>query len=222
AAKLQWTNISRILLVGGSSRMPMVAQMLQQITGIVPDRTVNPDEAVARGAAIYSRYLLHKQTQGAEPSFQVTDVNAHSLGVEGIDPATMRKSNFVLIPRNTQLPARFTEKFITKSEGQQSIVVQILQGESSLPGECAAIGRTVIRGLPLGLPKGWPVEVTFEYGTNGRLNVRAAVQGTHREVRLELEGDSRLSGEGMVQWRQAVSAATGFGAFQTAAQQQAK
>ncbi len=220
-AGLQWTNIARILLVGGSSRMPMVAQMLQQLTGIVPDRTVNPDEAVARGAALYASYLLKKQMQGDPgPSFEVTNVNAHGLGVEGIDQETMRKLNFVLIPRNTPLPARFTEKFITKSAGQQSIVVQVLQGESTMPGECTAIGRTVIRGLPIGLPKGWPVEVTFEYGANGRLNVRAMVPGTHREVTLELERDERLSGEGIGRWTQAVSSSAGFDTFRSAVQQQ--
>ena len=221
AAGLQWANISRILLVGGSSRMPMVARMLQQLTGITPDRTVNPDEAVARGAAIYAGYLLGKQSRGGPgPGFEVTNVNAHSLGVEGIDQGTLRKSNFVLIPRNTPLPARFTEKFVTKSEGQRSIVVRVLQGESSVPDECTPIGRTVIRNLPVGLPSGWPVEVTFEYGTNGRLSVRAMVPGTHREVALELERDSRLSGEGIGHWKQAVSTASGFGVFQSAIQQQ--
>jgi len=219
AAKMEWQDVSRILLVGGSTRMAMVSQMLQQLSGIAPDHTVNPDEAVARGAALYAHYLLAKQDQTSpEPAYEVTNVNAHSLGVEGIEQETFRKSNFVLIPRNTPLPARFTEKFITKSEGQRSIVIQILQGESSLPGECTAIGRTVIRDLPTGLPKGWPVEVTFEYGTNGRLNVRAVVSGTHREVTLELERNVGLSNEGISRWMEVVSAAGGFDTFESSLQ----
>ena len=108
----------------------------------------------------------------------ITNVNSHSLGVEGIAPETLRKTNVILIPRNTPLPAKATKRFATKSENQRSIAVQILEGESSLPGECTAIGRTVIRDLPEGLPKNWPIEVTFEYAANGRLKVRAAVPGT--------------------------------------------
>ena len=93
--------------------------------------------------------------------------------MEGIDADTLRKINVILIPRNTALPAQATERFATKSAGQRSIVIQVLEGESSSPGDCTAIGRTVIRDLPDGLPKGWPVEVTFAYGANGRLSVRA-------------------------------------------------
>jgi len=215
AAKLEWTQISRVLLVGGATRMPMVVDMLRQMTGLAPDRTVNPDEAVARGAAIYAGHLLAEQAvEGPGSSFQVTNVNSHSLGVEGIEQETLRKTNVVLIPRNTPLPARFTERFITKSAGQRSIAIQVLEGESSLPAECTAIGRTVIRDLPPGLPQGWPVEVTFEYGANGRLSVRGAVPGTHREAELKIERDVGLSGERISGWRQAVSSAAGFDAFE--------
>jgi molecular chaperone DnaK len=215
AAQLQWKDVSRILLVGGSTRMPMVSRKLQDLTGIAPDRTVNPDEAVARGAAIYCKYLLSAADHGgAGNTFQVTNVNSHSLGIEGIDPQTMRKINVILIARNTALPVKFTEKFMTKSEGQRSIVVQVLEGESSLPGDCTAIGRTVIRDLPNGLPKSWPIEVTFEYGSNGRLTVRAVVPGTHRESSLELERDVGLSHEGISRWKQAVGGMAGFGQFE--------
>ena len=219
-AGLDWSDVSRLLLVGGSTRMPMVVRMLYDQTGLEPDRTVNPDEAVARGAAIYAAYLLAQETEGHPgPDFLVTNVNAHGLGVEGIEPETMRKTNVVLIPRNTPLPARFTEKFTTKREGQRSIVVQVLEGESSLPGECTPIARTVIRDLPPDLPQGWPVEVTFEYGTNGRLNVKAVVPGKEREVSLDLavERDSGLSDERLVKWKEAVSTSDsdGFDAFES-------
>jgi len=215
-AGLRWEAVSRVLLVGGSTRMPMVSEMLQQITGMVPDRTVHPDEAVARGAALYAGYLLAGEAEGGwQPSFQVTNVNAHSLGVEGIDQETLRKKNVVLIKRNTPLPAKFTERFITKSADQRSIVIQVLEGESSLPGECTAIGRTVVRDLPAGLPKGWPVEVTFEYGSNGRLSVRGVVPGTHQESRLELERAVGLSGEGIRRWKSPVSSTAGFEVFKS-------
>ncbi|MCS7304032.1 MAG: Hsp70 family protein [Thermoguttaceae bacterium] len=215
AAKMDWSQINRILLVGGSTRMPMVSRMLKQLSGMEPDHTVNPDEAVARGAAQYASYLLAKQGGiYTRPSFEVVNVNAHSLGVEGIDPDTMRKTNVILIPRNTPLPARFTERFATKTDNQRSIVIQILEGESTHPAECTPIARTVIRDLPTGLPKGWPVEVTFEYGTNGRLSVRAVVPGTQREVQLELERDWGYSSEGIARWRQVMAGSPGFGDFE--------
>ena len=103
---------------------------------------------------------------------------------------------------------------MTKSEGQKSIVLQVLEGESALPGDCTAIGRTVIRDLPGGLPKNWPVEVTFEYGANGRLMVRAVVPGTHRETTLELERDVGLSREGISRWKQVVAGMAGFAQFE--------
>jgi molecular chaperone DnaK len=188
AAKFQWKDVSRLLLVGGSTRMPMVANMLRRLSGLEPDHTVNPDEAVARGAALYAAYLMHKEAHGGRhEALTITDVNSHSLGVEGIHPETLRKTNVVLIPRNTPLPAKVMQRFATKTESQQSIVIQIVEGESSLPSECTAIGRTVIRNLPKALPKNWPVEVTFEYGANGRLTVRAMVPGTGKSAVLELE-----------------------------------
>ncbi len=198
AAGLQWSGVARVLLVGGSTRMPMVPAMLQRMTGIAPDRTVNPDEAVARGAAIYAHYLLSSPQQGGGgAAFQVTNVNSHSLGVEGIDPATLRKINVVLIPRNSPLPAQVTKRFATKSPNQRSIVIQVLEGESASPADCTPIGRTVIRDLPEGLPQGWPVEVAFSYGTTGGSSVRGMVPGTQREVVFELEREAGLSrGEG--------------------------
>ncbi len=221
-AGLEWKDVQRVLLVGGSTRMPMVARMLQELTGIQPDRTVNPDEAVARGAALYADHLLAERggaTLAGEPrsTFHVTNVNAHSLGVEGIETETLRKKNIVLIPRNTPLPARHTERFATKQDGQRSILIKVLEGESSQPGDCIAIGRTTVRELPAGLPKGWPVEVTFVYGTNGRLEVNALVPGTQHQARLELVRDARLSPEGLSRWKQPVSAAGGLGAFESAA-----
>jgi molecular chaperone DnaK len=217
-ARIDWPDISRILLVGGATRMPMVVRLLHDLSGLTPDRSVNPDEAVARGAAIYANYLLAKEEDDRpEPDFEVTNVNSHSLGVEGIEPETMRKTNVVLIPRNMPLPATFTEIFTTKRAGQQTIVVQVLEGESSLPEACTAIGRTIVRDLPPDLPQGWPIEITFEYGTNGRLHVTAVLPGKDRQVALDMERDGGLSGQRADQWKGAVEASSseGFDAFES-------
>jgi molecular chaperone DnaK len=214
AAKLTWKEIDRVLLVGGSTRMPMVPRMLEKLTGLKADHTVNPDEAVARGAAIFAGYLIRRRDPNAKPSFKVVDVNAHSLGIEGIDQRTMRKENVVLIPRNTPLPTKVTQKFVTKVEDQLSIVVQVLEGESKIPSQCSAIGRAVLRNLPEHLPKGWPVEVTYEYLTNGRLDVKAKLPGTSRGVELELQREQSLTSEQMGKWKKVIEAAEGFDAFE--------
>jgi molecular chaperone DnaK len=213
-AGLTWKDINRVLLVGGATRMPMVGRMLEQLSGIKPDQRVHPDEAVARGAAIYAGYLLATQPGSLQPpSFTVTNVNSHSLGIEGIDPTTLRKRNVIVIPRNTPLPTRVKERFATKIENQRSVVVQVLEGESSMPSDCTAIGRTSLRDLPSGLPAGWPVEITYEYETNGRLKVTAVVPGTQRETKLELEREGSLSDERLSRWKQAVSTDGGMDLF---------
>jgi molecular chaperone DnaK len=216
AAKMTWKDVTRLLLVGGSTRMPMVVEMLRQLSGKEPDHTVNPDEAVARGAALYAAYLLAKE-KGADvhADLDITNVNSHSLGVEGIDPDTFRKKNCILIPHNTPLPAKFMERFATKAANQRSIAVQVLEGESSQPSECTAIGRTVIHGLPDNLPKNWPIEVTFKYTASGRLTVSATVPGTHQSATLELERSVGMTNEGIARWKQPIGAAAGFDEFES-------
>ncbi|HKD35743.1 MAG TPA: Hsp70 family protein, partial [Pirellulales bacterium] len=214
ASKLTWKDVNRVLLVGGSTRMPMVSRMIESLTSLKPDHTVNPDEAVARGAAIFAGYVIRRRDPNAKPTFKVVDVNAHSLGIEGIDQRTMRKENIIVIPRNSPLPAKVTQKFVTKVEDQISIVVQVLEGESKIPSQCSAIGRAVLRNLPEHLPKGWPVEVTYEYLTNGRLDVRAKLPGTSRGVQLELQREQTLTSERIGKWKKVIAAAEGFDAFE--------
>jgi molecular chaperone DnaK len=208
-AGISWDRISRVLLVGGSTRMPMVAEKLERMSGIRPDRTVNPDEAVARGAAIYARFLLNRRA-GRQTGFEVSNVNSHSLGIEGIDPETMRKTKVTLIPRNTPLPATFTDRFTTKRDGQQSIVVQVLEGESSRPEDCTQIGRTVVRGLPPNLPQGTPIDVKFSYQSNGRLEVSTRIPGTGQESCLTIERNSGLSEETIADWQGPIASAASF------------
>ena len=214
ASGLTWKQINRVLLVGGSTRMPMVSRMIEKLTGLTPDHTVHPDEAVARGAAVFAGYLIRSQDPKAKRSFNVIDVNSHSLGIEGIDQRTLRKENVIIIPRNSPLPAKVTEKFVTKSEDQISIVVQVLEGESKTPSQCSPIGRAVIRNLPEHLPKGWPVEVTYEYLTNGRLDVKAKIPGTSRQVELELQREQSMTSERIGRWKSVVAEAKGFDAFE--------
>ncbi len=131
AAGLEWKDIERVLLVGGSTRMPAVGQMLQQLSGMEPDRSVSPDEAVAHGAALHARLLLD-QRAGRAPQFRIQNVNSHSLGVVATDPKTKRKRNAVLIPRNTPLPVASKRVFKPQKNAQRSILIQIVEGEKRI------------------------------------------------------------------------------------------
>ena len=119
AAGLDWNDIDRVLLVGGSTRMPMVRDMLRQLSGKEPDDSVAADEAVAHGAALHASLILAQQ-QGLPPAFKIRNVNSHSLGVVGIDPLTQRRRNGILIPRNTPLPVTAKRTFKTH-EGRPAV-----------------------------------------------------------------------------------------------------
>ncbi len=217
AAHLTWKQIDRVLLVGGSTRMPMVERMLKDISGITPDHSVHPDEAVARGAAIFAGYLLSSADASLPPAdFKVVDVNSHTLGIEGIDTSTGRKENMHVIRRNTPLPAIKVKRCMTKRHDQRSVVVQVLEGESKFPDQCSPIGRAVLRAPP-GLPQATPINVTYEYQRNGCLKVLARLTSNPpREIVIELEREQGMSQESIGNWKRIVAGdQPGFDAFES-------
>ena len=169
AAGLEWSDLDRVLLVGGSTRMPMVRAMLQQLSGKPPDASVAADEAVAHGAALHAGLLLAK-LDGRPANFSIRNVNSHSLGVVGIDPQTKRRRNGIVIPRNTPLPVSAVRQFKTAKQDQRSILVQIVEGETPfgrrLHGDrplhggrpSAGPARQVARGRDLPLQGRRPLE----------------------------------------------------------------
>ncbi len=189
-AGLQWTQIDRVLLVGGSSRMPMVGQMLRKVTGQEPDCSQSPDEAVAHGAALYAGMLLRERTASGGAECRLINVNSHSLGVVGIHADTKRETNVVLIPKNTALPCRAVRTFRTARDNQRSVKVRIVEGESDRPEACLALGECVVRDLPPGLPKRSPVEVEYAYHANGRISVSARVPSVRYSQRVEIQRES--------------------------------
>jgi len=204
AAGLKWSDIDRVLLVGGSTRMPAVNEMLARLSGKQPDCSVSPDEAVAHGAALHAALLLDKFA-GKAPSFQIKNVNSHSLGVAAVDPKTKRKQTAVVIPRNTPLPASAKRVFHTSKVGQRSVLVQIVEGESDSPNDCVQIGRCAARNLPPNLPAHTPVEVRFRYEQNGRLTVRVGVAGTDTDLRHEITRENTITNEQLNKWRKSIS-----------------
>ncbi len=204
ASGLEWSDLDRILLVGGSTRMPAVADVLADLSGMAPDRSISPDEAVAHGAALHAAQLLDRHA-GKTPAFHVTNVNSHSLGVAATDPRTNRPRNAILIPRNTPLPARAQRVFKTQKAGQKSILVQVVEGESPAPEDCLQLGKCTVRPLPPDLPAQTPVEVRFAYEENGRLQVQ--VQCAGQELQHEITRDNSLTADQLDRWREYISGA---------------
>jgi molecular chaperone DnaK len=202
AAGLNWKKISRILLVGGSTRMPAVAQMLESISGLKVDRSVAADEAVAHGAAIRAGMVLCER-RGQPVRARIVNVNSHSLGVVGTNAANGKKQAGVLIPRNTALPASAQRVFRTQKANQGSILVQIVEGESSNPDECSLVGKCIVHNLPKNLPERTPITISFQYDENGRLTVLVKVSGL--ELKQQIMRENSMTAEEMDRWRELIA-----------------
>ena len=206
-ARLEWKDVTRLLLVGGSCRMPMVRQMLEQFSGKTPDVSLSFDEAIAHGAAIYAGILLSDAS--SKPRATIKNVNSHDLGVLGIEETTGRPRRTVLIPRNTPIPASNTKSFKTFKADQRSVVVNIIEGGDDSGNNSTPIGKCTIRDLPPDLPASTPVEVTFAYEHNGRLIVNASLPTHHREATMAIERASGQSETALKEWQRKLTDPTG-------------
>jgi len=181
AAQLAPAQIDRVLLIGGSTRIPAVRALLRQFFGRDPDVSVNPDEAVALGAGLMAarKALEIAPEEVAAPvaekigGLQITDVTSHSVGIEAVVPGTQQRVNSILIPRNSPIPVEVAKEFLTTDPGQRAIKVTIYQGESPVPDLCNPIGEFVLAGLPPGRPAGCKVRVTVACTTDGVISVTA-------------------------------------------------
>jgi molecular chaperone DnaK len=200
AAGLEWSDVDRVLMVGGSTRMPAVTDMLRQLSGKEPNCSVSPDEAIAHGAALRAGLLLDRY-DGKSPSFHIKNVNSHSLGVVATDVRTKRKRNAIVIPRNTPLPVTAKRVFKTQKPGQRSILVQIVEGESASPDDCSQIGKCSVRDLPPDLPVQTPIDVRFKYEENGRLRVQIKVSGMDTDLHHEISRENSMTREQLDSWR---------------------
>ncbi len=212
---LEWSEIDRVLLVGGSSRVPAITDMLRRVTGKDPDCSQSPDEAVAHGAALYAGMLMAQgesagsgdpRRAGADPrrvgpSCELVNVNSHSLGVVGIHPKTKVRTNITLIPRNTPLPAQAVRVFTTARQNQRSVCVPVVEGESERPEDCIALGQCIVRDLPSGLPLGTPIEVEYRYAANGRISVAARIPSARYSAQVEIQRDDARSLDDLPTWR---------------------
>ena len=199
AAQLEWDAIDRILLVGGSTRMPMISDMLTQLSNRPLDHSVSPDEAVAHGAALHAAICL-SELSGETARFSVKNVNSHSLGVIGVEPATGRPRTGHIIPRNTPLPITARRRFRLR-KGQTSIMLQVVEGESKSPDACIMIGQCDINGIPADLDENSELEVRFRYRKDGRLSMQFLIEGTNINLDHEFKRENSLTQEQLDAWR---------------------
>jgi molecular chaperone DnaK len=200
---LKWEDITRLLLVGGLTRMPMVQRMIEDLSGKKPDRSLSADESVAHGAAIYAGLLM--AAKGSDhPEFVVRNVNSHNLGVLGIEKSTGLHRNHVMIPRNTQLPATNTARFVTHEANQTAVAVKVVEGGDASGNDATHIGKCIVRNLPPGLPAHTPIDVTFRYGQDGRLTVKAKLPGLNKEATSEIQRSAGMTAEIMKNWNQRI------------------
>lgn len=184
-AKIKKEDIDKVLLVGGSTRIPMVQELIKKEIGKEPSREVNPDEVVAMGAAIQGGVLT-----GEVNDIVLLDVTPLSLGLE-----TLGGVMTVLIPRNTTIPTSKKQVFSTATDNQPAVDIHVLQGERSMAADNKTLGRFQLSGIPAA-PRGVPqIEVTFDIDANGIVNVKAKDLGTNKEQAITITSNTNLSDE---------------------------
>ena len=182
-ANMSTSEINEVILVGGSTRIPAIQELVEKFFGKAPSKGVNPDEVVAVGAAIQGGVL-----SGDVKDVVLLDVTPLSLGIETMGSVMTR-----LIDANTTIPTRKSETFTTAADNQPSVEIHILQGERSMARDNKSIGRFHLDGIPSAM-RGTPqIEVTFDIDANGILNVSAKDKGTGKEQSIRIEASSGLS-----------------------------
>ena len=182
-AGLNTGDVNEVLLVGGSSRMPAVQDLVKKITGKEPNMSVNPDEVVAMGAAVQGGVLA-----GDVEGILLLDVTPLSLGVETMGGVMTR-----MIERNTTIPTRKTEIYSTAADNQTSVEIHVLQGERNMAADNKTLGKFQLSGIPAarrGVPQ---IEVTFDIDANGIVNVSAKDLGTGKQQQITISGSTALS-----------------------------
>ena len=200
-AKLKWDKIDKVLLAGGMTRMPMIRAMISGFASVPMIDQLNPDEVVARGAALQGVLsMLNEENISGERTIsdsvrsqfsgldgaliQVTDITSHTLGVVLWDEKHLQEYVFPMIRKMTRIPAVIKNSFGTADANMQHAVVKVVEGESTVPAECTPLGLCDIQ-LPPYLPKGSPVKLTYQYNANQVLEVQVEAAGNNAQVTID-------------------------------------
>ena len=196
-AGLTWSDLDHVLLVGGSTRMPMVPALLERISGKSPARTINPDEAVAMGAALRGWLLSSEISEDVQvslpppPSIRVRDAAPHSLGVVTID-RNGRDRNTILLPKNCEIPASFSRAFSTAADNQTHVAIKVTQGEDEDLDYCSIVGEFLLGPIPP-LPRGASqIRVAISYDKNGAVKISASDENSGKAVVTEIAGSELI------------------------------
>ena len=192
-------EINEIILVGGQTRMPAIVEAVKKLFGKDPNRSINPDEVVALGAAVQAGVL-----QGDVRDVLLLDVIPLSLGIETLGGVSTK-----LIERNTTIPSSKSQVFSTAADNQTSVEIHITQGERPMASDNKSLGRFILDGIPPS-PRGIPqVEVTFDVDANGILNVKAQDKASGKEQSIRIEASSGLTEEDIKKMKEDAEAHAG-------------
>jgi len=182
-AKMSWNDIDKVLMVGGSTRIPAVSRMLKKMSGFEPDDSLDPDQVVSHGAAIYGNVLASRESEtdleiaddlrNELADVIIQDVNAHSLGIQTVNRKSKQALNTVLIQKNTQLPYANSKVFAIVKAGARTVTVKVLEGEAEQAENNQLMGHCRVKDLPPNLPKKSPIQVRLGYDPNGIVSVMA-------------------------------------------------
>ena len=191
-AHITWKDISKVLLVGGSTRIPAVQNLVKETSGITPSHELNPDEAVAIGAAYYAHSLNDKK-EGIRETVEIKDVNSHSLGILARNDSG-KLAMTRIVPRNSQLPVVCESVFNLLYDGQNQIDLKVVEGEDEDPEYDSLIGNSLLTFDPK--PAGYPIIVAMEYDVNGMVHVSVRDGQTNAFMgEMEIERKSNLTDE---------------------------
>jgi len=202
-AGIVWRDLAGLVIVGGATRMPAIGARLKTLTGFEPLAGVHPDEAVARGAAIFAEHLLARRDGRRSPlEFAIVDITVHNLGLEWRDEQTGRIENVVLIARGSELPCGTVAKVVTEHEDQDAIELVLLEGESRQAEGSTRIARLAIRDLPAGLPKGTQINVQYQLTAEGRLQAKPQLARTGAPLTVNVRRENAPTESELTDWKQ--------------------
>ena len=203
-AMYDWSDLSRVLMIGGSTRMPIIGERLSQWSGIECDYSLPCDEAVAHGAAIYAAIRLrHKDSPFSD--YSVKDVNSFDLSVLAKNTKSGQSQRQVIIPQSTTLPASRSVRFRTDKDHQSNLKFEIIEGGNDQGENAIKIGKGIVEDLPNNIPKGTTVDLHFNYGLDGGLSLSAKLPGSNHSIKTKLVPANGMSSETARRWKRKIN-----------------